>query len=160
MRQVIVILFLGSLFFSCKKDKVPEPCTNVELTGKRASVVGTWRWYTTRVYQTFTSGTFPLDYTPVTEGFNYYCVITADGKYKGYKDSVLVDEFSMTSIFYDNNNTIGVYRLAALRNCGEEQLDMTVFSSDSTEDVLALREFPIYIKEPDKYSTHNRFKRD
>ncbi len=162
MPQILLLSFAATILFSCKKDKVPkeEPCTNVELTGNREAVVGTWRWYSTRVYQSTSTGNIPLDYTPQNQGFEYYCVITSDGKYKGYRDSVLVHDIVLTRIFVDNNSVQGKYSLSALMNCGDEQLNMTVFSSDSTEDVLALQEFPLNINETYKYSTYNRFKRD
>lgn len=163
MRQIVILFFLGSVLFSCKKEKVPEPCTNVTLTGQRASVVGTWRWYKTWINQIDASGsTFTYDVTPTTEGFNYYCIISADGKYKGYKDSILVDEHNLTSIFVDKDNGFGDYSLASLLDCGEEQLVMTLYSTDSTEDILKLREFPIYFDDPvqKKKSSYNFFKRD
>ncbi len=160
MRQILMFSLIMLVLPSCKKDKVPkeEPCSNVELTGKRAAVVGTWRWDRTKVYHNFTSGTMLLYSTPATEGFDYYCIITADGKYRGYRDSILVDEFDMTSIIQDYDSGMGKYSLSSLRNCGEEQINLAIFTNNSSEE-LAQLQFPLYFKESNKYTSYNYFKR-
>lgn len=165
MRQILMFSFIMLLLPSCKKDKVPkgEPCTNVELLVKRSEFVGTWRWQKTWVLQTFASGnTYTFDYTPATEGFDYYCVITADGKFLGYKDSVLVEEKNLTSVFYDDDNGYGDHTLASLLNCSENQLLMTFNYSDTTDDILKIREYPLNFDDPiqKKKTSHNFFKRD
>ena len=162
MRQTLILIFSGMLLFSCRKDKVPEPCTNVELKGKQLSVVGTWRWYKTWVNQTFASGnTYTFDYTPTTEGFNYYCVITEDGVYRGYKDSVLVHEHLMSSVRFENFDDVNRNAMSVYLDCYLDQLSLGVDNPSSNDSIIDIWEYPIRFDDElaKKYSKLNFFKR-
>ena len=100
MGKIITIVFCISLLFSCKKEKVPEPCEGVAMTtGDRDFFVGKWRWYKTSVEQWFDIGpSIYSDYTPQNQGFDYFFTISTDGLYKGYKNNVLIHNIVLSNV--------------------------------------------------------------
>ena len=162
MRQVLIIVFLGTLLFSCKKDKVPVPCSGIEMIGERSKMVGTWRWYKTWVNQTFASGnTYTFDYTPDSEGFNYYCVISEDGWYKGYRDSVLVHEYLMSSVRFENFKDSNRNDLSAYLDCSMNRIGLGFNEASTNDTVIDVWEYPLRIDDEvtKKHSTLNFFKK-
>ena len=145
MGKVITLLFCLSLLASCKKDKVPPPCSGVSMTGERTLFVGTWHWYRTSVEEWFDIGpSIYYDYTPQTEGFDYYFTISEDGFFKGYRNNVLVEDIVLSEIFgeiFGGQNTSG---MSFRRNCAEyDMFDIVMQSSNVTEDTIHTREYPL-----------------
>lgn len=106
MSKKIIIVLLGFLLLlACKKDQTQGACSGVQMTGSKEVFVGKSIWYNTVVKEWFDVGT-PIyhDYTPATEGFNYYFVITEDGKYKGYKNDTLIHDFILDKIDFESFN--------------------------------------------------------
>ncbi|MDX2359248.1 MAG: hypothetical protein QNK23_00485 [Crocinitomicaceae bacterium] len=137
MSKIIGVVFCTLLLFSCKKEQTPAPCEGICMSGERDFFVGTWHWYSTTVEEWFDLGSSVYhDYTPVTEGFNYYFTISNDGIYRGYENSTLVHEKILSSVEYENFNTANVIQLGM--NCTGESISLSnalYLSSDSIRTV-------------------------
>ena len=145
MGKVITLLFCLSLLASCKKDKVPPPCSGVSMTGERTLFVGTWHWYRTSVEEWFDIGpSIYYDYTPQTEGFDYYFTISEDGLYKGYRNNVLVDDLILSRVKFENFGGVNTSTMRFALNCNELTIfDIVMFSSNVTQDTILTRDYPL-----------------
>jgi len=144
MRQILMFIFLGTVLFSCKKDKVQPPCSGILITGERTKLLGTWRWYKTWVNQTFASGnTYTFDYTPDTEGYNYYFTISKDGIYRGYKDNVLIHEHVMSKKVNENFEHPITQYLETKVDCSDSGLRFIFNNYPQNFDTINLWEYPI-----------------
>lgn len=142
LKTVFVLIALSST--SCKKDKVPEPCTGVTLEGQRASYVGKWRWYKTRISQWFDIGPdYFYDVTPTSEGFEYYFIISNDGLYKGYKNDSLVHVHILSEISHENYDNSSLHYLSCYSDCGNEIVDLTIENANGSLDSLRTRRYPL-----------------
>ena len=133
------------LLLSCKKDKVPPPCTGVSMTGERTLFVGTWHWYRTSVEEWFDIGpSIYYDYTPQTEGFDYYFTISEDGFFKGYRNDVLVEDIVLSIVEFENFGGVNTNGMRFSLNCDQfDVLGLTMFSSNVTQDTILTREYPL-----------------
>jgi len=145
MGKVITLLFCLSLLASCKKDKVPPPCSGVSMTGERTLFVGTWHWYRTSVEEWFDIGpSIYYDYTPQTEGFDYYFTISEDGFFKGYRNNVLVEDIVLSEIVGEIFGGQNISAMTFSRNCAEyDMFDIIMQSSNVTQDTIHTREYPL-----------------
>ena len=148
---------------SCKKDKVPEPCTGVSMSGERAVFQGKWRWYKTWVTEWFDMGSdIILDYTPQSEGFEYYFTISSDGRYQGYRDGLLVDNFIMSNVQYEYFMSSDRNVMTLDLNCTNEKIRLGINNPITNNDSIDLIEYPFNFNDPANhlYSNINFFVRE
>ena len=145
LKTVFVLIALS--FTSCKKDKVPEPCTGVTLEGEETVYVGKWRWYKTRIRQWFDIGTdYFYDVTPSSEGFEYYCLISSNGIFEGYRNDTLVDKFILSSVDYELFSSSTINGITFLINCETEMLSLSHLNPETNEDTIRIYELPLFYK--------------
>jgi hypothetical protein len=141
-RALLIPLILVSIF-SCKKDKVEAPCTNVSMVGERERFVGKWKWYNTIVEEWFDVGPSIFhNYTPASEGFQYYFTISQSGDFKGYRNDTLVHDFLLTGVPEENFNGVDFDYFLTKINCGVEELDFQQWVWYNTKDSLFTGNYP------------------
>ncbi|MDX2359247.1 MAG: hypothetical protein QNK23_00480 [Crocinitomicaceae bacterium] len=107
----------------------------------RGDFIGTWRWDKTSVRQWFAIGSdVYLEYTPANQGFEYYCNITADGKYEGYLNSELVHLFTLSDVEWEIKGQLDNV-LALYIDCSQELLGFD--KSNLTNDTIRIQEYPL-----------------
>jgi len=145
MKNLGTILITLLLLLSCKKDKVPPPCSGVSMTGERTLFVGTWHWYETIVEEWFDIGpSINYYYTPQTEGFTYYFTISEDGHFRAYENDLLVEDLILSEVQFEifgGQNTSGMQLHLNCENT--EMLDLTMPSSNVTNDSIWSRRCPL-----------------
>jgi hypothetical protein len=152
MGKTLITLLTLVILLACKKDVVPEPeppCSSINMTlNDREVFVGTWRWHSTTVREWFDVGpSIYHDYTPITEGFEYYFTLSEDGKFKSYRDGVLEDEFILSSVDYE---LFGInYNLLQLNiGCTESKFDLGQAISNVTNDSIRTFYCPLNFYDP------------
>lgn len=109
MKQILAILALSTLMFSCKKDK---------LTGDKAIFIGKWEWFKSEHTYGFCTGDPPIDetLTPDTEGNNYSIEFLKKGIIKFYengisltKDRLVFFKFGQPCAYTDNSTSFAIY---------------------------------------------------
>jgi len=145
MKNLGTILITLLLLLACKKDKVPPPCIGVSMTGERTLFVGTWHWYRTSVEEWFDIGpSIYYDYTPQTEGFDYYFTISEDGFYKGYRNNVLVHDIILSSVEFEIFGGLNTSGMSFILDCGEyDFFSLVMQNSNVTQDTIHTREYPL-----------------
>jgi len=144
MKTLGTILITLLLLLSCKKDKVPPPCTGISMTGERELFVGTWHWYNTTVEEWFDVGSSVYhDYTPLTEGFNYYFTVSQDGLYKGYRNDTLVQDLILSNVDYEVFQTVTVEGMSFNVDCSEDLFDLQKFAFNTTDDSIYQFAYPL-----------------
>jgi len=115
------------------------------MTGERTLFVGTWHWYRTSVEEWFDIGpSIYYDYTPQTEGFDYYFTISEDGLYKGYENNVLVHDIILSSVEFEIFEGLNSSGMRFSLNCDQYNiLELVMSSSNVTEDTIYTREYPL-----------------
>lgn len=158
MGKVISVILLSVVVFSCKKDKIPEPCQGISMSGNKAMLIGTWRWYNTSVEEWFDIGS-PIyhDYTPFSEGFDYYFTIDIHGNFKGYENGELRDQHIFSSINSEIWNGSIVNGIEFGTDCLNEDLQIRQFSSNVTNDSIYIFKYPLNF---DDEINHLRTKRN
>ena len=142
LKTVFVLIALS--FTSCKKDKVPEPCTGVTLEGEETVYVGKWQWYKTRIRQWFDIGTdYFYDVTPSSEGFEYYCLISSNGIFEGYRNDTLVDRFILSSIEFEQFTDTIVNGMTFNLDCSVKMLNISHLYPLNNSDSIRIHEYPI-----------------
>src|SRR3989338_5840187 len=142
MRLLLFILLLV-LLMSCKKDKVPPPCTGVSMAGDRELFVGKWRWYNTLVEEWFDVGPSNwLSYNPQNQGFEYYFTISADGIFKGYRNDTLIEEFILNKVTFEVYNGQTCDLIEFTKDCSESTIDLTHYYFNTTNDSIWTSLFP------------------
>jgi hypothetical protein len=146
MKSILFIALSLILLVACKKDKIPEPeppCTGVTLSGDRSAFVGTWRWYKTVVREWFDIGPdLSHEYTPITEGFEYYITISEDGKFKSYRDGILEDDFILSAVDYEIFVASGggmVFKI----DCTPNEVGFIYSTLNPQVDSIASPEYPL-----------------
>jgi hypothetical protein len=143
MKRILPILILAIVILGCKKDKTTPPCTNVSMVGERETFVGKWRWYKTSVREWFDVGPDIFhDYTPTTEGFEYYFIISENGVFKSYRDNVLENDFLMSYANFEINGEMNNVLTTAL-NCSSLELSLVESNLNSTDDSVFIYEYPL-----------------
>tara|TARA_R110002072_G_C7958516_1_gene533734 strand:- start:101 stop:592 length:492 start_codon:yes stop_codon:yes gene_type:complete len=143
MGKVIIILFCTTFLFSCKKDKVPIPCTGISMSGDRSVFVGKWRWYKTRVSEWFDIGPdISYEYTPQNQGFNYYFTVSQDGLFKGYRNDTLVHDIILSSVYQELFLGGGVDGMEVFENCSSKIIRFSRYTPSSTLDSIHLFQYP------------------
>jgi hypothetical protein len=163
MGKIVGLLICILIVLSCKKDKTPEPCTGISMVGERERFVGKWKWYKTIVQEWFDVGT-PIyhDYTPVTEGFDYYFTISSDGLYKGYRNDTLIHDFMMTGEPEEIFNGYPVDVFKAKLDCAEEELEFIHWVWNDQEDTIYQLKYPLNFRDEELQleSKNNYFVRE
>ena len=143
MGKIIGLLFCITILFSCKKDKVPFPCTGISMLGDRSVFAGKWRWYKTTIEQWFDLGpSIYSDYTPQNQGYSYYFTISEVGVFKGYKNNLLVDDFVLNEVQYEIFSSTTLHGMRISLNCTESQINISIDPSKSV-DTLTIPEYPL-----------------
>ena len=144
MKNIGAISLTFMLLLSCKKDKVPEPCTGVSMSGDRERFVGTWRWDSTLVEEWFDVGSsIYFYYTPETEGFEYYFTISQSGEYMGYKNNALIHKFLMSKPISEVYSNQTVNAISVTKDCSSEEFDVRQFGSNITNDSIYQFAYPL-----------------
>jgi len=162
MGKIITILFCAVFLFSCKKDKVFS-CDSISMTGERTEFVGKWRWHKTWVTQWFDFGPDNLlNYTPQNQGFEYYFTISESGEFNGYKNNVLVHDFVLTEVQFENFTSTTSHGMRVSLNCTEKEINIARYFPLLGYDSLHLIEYPLNFDDQDNklYSNTNFFMRE
>jgi hypothetical protein len=97
------------------------------------------------------------DYTPLTEGFDYYFTISEDGYFKSYRDGVLEDEFILSSVDFEivgSNSNVLVLKL----DCGSYEMGLIKENTNLTNDTIACLEYPLnFYNEIEKRESKDNF---
>jgi len=126
MGKIITIVFCISLLFSCKKEKVPEPCEGVSMSGDRAFFVGRWKWYKTDIEEWFDIGpSIYSNYTPQNQGFDYFFTISTDGLYKGYKNNTLIHSIVLSNVDYEFFDGASQRIISLNLDCSSEMINLS-----------------------------------
>jgi hypothetical protein len=165
MKSILFIALSLILLVACKKDKIPEPeppCTGVTLSGDRSPFVGTWRWYNTVVREWFDIGPDTShDYTPLTEGFEYYITISQNGEFKSYRDGILEDDFILSAVDYEIFVASGggmVFKI----DCTPNEVGFVYMTSAEPVDSILCDDYPLnfYNEAEKRESIYNYFVRE
>ncbi len=144
MHKTLTIILLSFLTLGCEKDKTIPLCSGVSMTNERALFVGTWHWYGTTIEEWFDVGVSNYyEYTPQSEGFDYYFTISENGILKGYRDSVLQHDFKLSKIEHENfsGSTTNVMQFNI--NCSSYSLELFKFVSVVTNDTIHTSKLPL-----------------
>jgi hypothetical protein len=82
------------------------------------------------------------NYTPATEGFDFYFTLSQNGKFESYRNGLLEDKFVLSSVEYEN---VGQnFNLLLLKiNCNENEFDLDKLVSNITNDTIRTFYCPI-----------------
>jgi len=162
MGKIIGLLFCITILFSCKKDKV-FLCEGVSMTGNRTEFVGKWRWHKTWVTQWFDLGPdILLIYTPQNQDFEYYFTISEGGEFNGYKNNILVHDFVLSEVQFENFSSTIIHGMRVSLNCTEEEINIARDFPLLGYDSLRLPEYPLNFNDQGNklYSNTNFFMRE
>jgi len=163
MGKIITILFCTTILFSCKKEKVPEPCEGVSMSiGDRTFFVGKWRWYKTDIEEWFDIGpSIYSEYTPQNQGFDYFFTISTDGLYKGYKNNVLIHNIVLSNVDSEYFNGVSAHLIQFNVDCSSELIsfDNTINLNNDTV-TTAVYPFNFYDEVNQLKSNSNYFRRE
>lgn len=162
MGKVISVILLSVVVFSCKKDKIPEPCQGISMSGERSFYVGTWHWYSTTVEKWFDIGpSIYHDYTPNTQGYEYHIVISPDGVFKGYKNNSLVTERILSDVHFEYFNGISGHSIQLNMDCQDDLLGFSNALTLSNDSINTYR-FPLDFDDQENHlkSLRNFFVRE
>ncbi len=149
MGKIIGLLFCITILFSCKKDKVPFPCTGISMLGDRSVFIGKWRWYKTTIEQWFDLGpSIYSDYTPQNQGFEYYFTISTNGIYKGYKDGILIENFIMNDVYAESFWSTTRSVMGIMIECSSNQFRLGIDQPLINNDSLDFIEQPYNFDDP------------
>ena len=163
-RSIVYIIASVVLLLSCIKEDYPPECTPKELTEvQKSNFGGKWRWYSTTVEEWFDVGQSIYHYyTPQNQGFEYYFIITDEGRYKGYQNDTLVHDFILNknTNYFSNNNFL--YGVSFSTDCSVFGLSFSKNIPNQSLDTLSTISFPIYILDDENHlnSLRNSFVRE
>lgn len=124
-----------------------------------SNLVGKWRWYKTDIEQWFDVGPSNFyEVTPQSEGFEYYFIISEDGKFKGYKNDTLVHEWIFNKTSYQNIDGDTMKTITFNLDCTNLKLSFSRLPYSYNLDTLATRSYPIqFDDEQNHLRTHRNY---
>jgi hypothetical protein len=148
----------------CIKEDYPPECVPRNLTElQKSNFGGKWRWFETDIEQWFDFGPSNyLDYTPQSQGFEYYFIINDEGMFRGYRNDSLVHEFVFNrSTSHTNSNEI-LYRITFKYDCIDFDINFTKLLSSLNLDTITTQSFPINFNDEENHliSKRNYFVRE
>jgi hypothetical protein len=161
MGKIVIYVFIAIMLISCAKDKTQVPCTGVEMTGDKSRLVGTWRWYSTRVEQWFDIGPSSfLNYTPVNQIFEYFFTISPIGEFKGYKNDTLVHYFLLSSVQVEHFDSTSVSIVTNVvefsKDCSNQSTSFYQLSNNHTNDSLFSLTYPLNFNDEENHLISKR----
>ena len=122
------------------------------MTGERELFVGKWRWYGTTVMEWFDVGN-PIfhNYTPQNQGYEYYCTISTDGIYRGYRNDTLIHDLILSKVDFEIFNGVNTSGMNINLNCLDNLIELNHLSLNLTKDTISIGQYPLNFKDDENH---------